>query len=145
LAKRSRKLSEARLRALVEKRAGRRCEYCQAPQAVCGYRYHLEHIIPSSQGGPDAPANRALACAACNLAKADKTLGVDSESGAAIALYDPRRQAWREHFRWAEDRETLIGLTPTGRATVVALDLNDDLRKEARRLRFESGWLPQEP
>jgi 5-methylcytosine-specific restriction endonuclease McrA len=93
LAKRSRPLSEARLRALVEKRAGRRCEYCQAPQAVCGYRYHLEHIIPSSQGGPDALANRALACAACNLTKVDKTLGVDPESGAAVPLYNPRRQA----------------------------------------------------
>jgi hypothetical protein len=144
LAKRSRKLSEAGLRALVEKRAGRRCEYCQAPQAVCGYRYHLEHILPVSQGGPDTPANRALACAARNLAKVDKIRGVDRQSGAAIALFDPRRQAWEEHFHWDEDRETLLGLTPTGRATIQALDLNNDFRKEVRRLWFETGWLPQD-
>lgn len=141
--KRSPKLSETRLRALVEERAGRRCEYCHAPQDVCGYRYHLDHIIPSSQGGPDVPANRALACAACNLAKVNKTLGTDPESGAAVALYDPRSQAWQDHFRWAKDRETLIGLTPTGRATVMALDLNNDLRKEARQLWFDTGWLPR--
>jgi hypothetical protein len=61
-----------------------------------------------------------------------------------VPLYDPRRQAWQEHFRWADDRQTLLGLTPTGRATVVALDLNNDFRREARRLWFETGWLPQD-
>jgi hypothetical protein len=36
----------------------------------------------------------------------------------------------------------LIGLSPIGRATVLALDLNAKARLEARRLWFETGWLP---
>jgi len=128
----------------VEKRARGRCEYCLSPQPVCGYRYHLEHIIPSSQGGSDAPTNRALACAACNLTKVDKTTGIDPQTGAEAKLFDPRRQDWQDHFQWAEDEETLIGLTPTGRATVAALDLNNEFRGEARRLWFQTGWLPFE-
>ena len=144
MAKRRRKLSEAGLRALVENRAHRRCEYCLAPQAVCGYRYHLEHIIPRSHGGSDAPFNRALACATCNLTKIDKWTGVDTLTGAEVALFDPRRQVWQEHFHWGDDRESIIGVTSTGRATVATLDLNSEFRKEARRLWFETGWLPYE-
>src|SRR5438876_10002402 len=107
-----RRRSASTLRVLVEKRAHGRCEYCLAPQQICGYRYHLEHIVPLSHGGSDGPRNRALACAACNLAKVDKTMGVDPQSGADVALFDPRKQAWQKHFRWA-DRETLsAGLRP---------------------------------
>jgi hypothetical protein len=40
------------------------------------------------------------------------------------------------------DRETVIGLTATGRAKIVTLDLNSEFRKEARRLWFQTGWLP---
>ena len=57
------------LRARLEERAGGRCEYCQAPQRVCGYRFHLEHIIRVALGGSDDESSRALACASCNLAK----------------------------------------------------------------------------
>ncbi len=128
----------------MEKRARGRCEYCLSPQRVCGYRYHLEHIIPSSQGGSDDPTNRALACAACNLAKVDKTKGIDPQTGAEAPLFDPRRQHWPEHFRWADDQGTLIGLTQTGRATVATLQLNSEFRLEARRLWFQTGWLPLE-
>jgi hypothetical protein len=139
---RQRRLSAAALRLLVERRARRRCEYCHAPQRVSGYRFHLEHIIPRTRGGPDGPRNRALACATCNLAKADHIMGTDPRNGAEVALFHPRVHVWEEHFRWAADRQTLVGRTPTGRATVAALDMNNDLHREARRLWFETGWLP---
>ena len=126
----------------MEKRARHRCEYCHAPQSVCGYRFHVEHIIPSVAGGSDAPANRTLACASCNLAKNDKQIGHDPDTGEEETLFNPRRQVWREHFHWAEDRESLVGVTSTGRATIATLDMNNTLRHEARRLWFESGWLP---
>ena len=45
----------------VERRAARRCEYCRAPQAVTGVRYHLDHIVPESQGGTDDMENLAFA------------------------------------------------------------------------------------
>ena len=34
------------LRDRIESRVGYRCEYCRAPQVVCGYRFHLDHIRP---------------------------------------------------------------------------------------------------
>jgi hypothetical protein len=126
----------------VEERAGLRCEYCHAPQRVSGYRFHVEHILPRGQGGPDALANRALACATCNLAKAGRTVGRDPRTGVEVNLFNPRTHVWEEHFRWARDRQTLVGRTPTGRATVATLDMNNALHREARHLWFETGWLP---
>ena len=64
----------------IESRAGGRCEYCQAPQGACGYRFHLEHIVPVAEGGPDHDENRALACAACNLTKRDQVSAEDPET-----------------------------------------------------------------
>ena len=60
------------LRALAEQRAGGRCEYCHAPQHVCGYRFHLDHILPKSLGGSDLLTNLSFSCASCNLAKGEK-------------------------------------------------------------------------
>jgi hypothetical protein len=62
--------------------------------------------------------------------------------GDEVPLFSPRTQAWQEHFRRAEDHERVLGLTATGRATVAARDLNNELRAEGRRLWFTTGWLP---
>jgi hypothetical protein len=126
----------------VEKRANGRCEYCHAPQRVSGYRFHTEQIIPRARGGSDALRNLALACATCNLAKGDRTVGIDPRTGLEIGLFNPRTQSWDEHFRWANDHQTIIGRTPTGRATIATLDMNSELHWVARRLWFEAGWLP---
>jgi hypothetical protein len=126
----------------VEKRARWRCEYGRAPQRVSGYRFHVEHIVPRAQGGSDGLRNRALACATCNLAKTDNEVGTDPRTGVEVRLFNPRKQVWEEHFRWAKDRQTIVGRTPSGRATVAALDMNNDLHREARHLWFQTGWLP---
>jgi hypothetical protein len=78
----------------------------------------------------------------CNLAKSDRTTGFDPDTGKLTELFNPRVHRWDEHFQWADDEQTLIGLTAVGRATVDALDMNNDMRLEARRLWFDSGWLP---
>ena len=130
------------LRKNVEIRAGGRCEYCHAPQAACGYRFHLEHVVPTAKNGSDEIENRALACAACNLAKGDRTTSIDPETGRTVALFDPRTDAWEKHFHWDNDLSLIVGVTPEGRATVVTLDLNSGLRLDARRLWFNAGLLP---
>ena len=83
-----------------------------------------------------------VACASCNLAKTDRVAGPDPVTGTTVALFDPRAQVWEEHFRWHEDRTTLVGLTPAGRATVLVVDANNPFRLEARRLWFLLGLLP---
>jgi HNH endonuclease len=134
--------SSDKIRNQIEQRAKFRCEYCCAPQAICGYQFHLEHIHPRSRKGSDSLSNIALACASCNLAKGDRIRGIDPVSGRKVNLYHPRKHVWNKHFRWLIDQGILLGITPAGRATVVALDLNSERRKEARWLWFETGWLP---
>jgi 5-methylcytosine-specific restriction endonuclease McrA len=109
---------------------------------VCGYRFHVEHVLPSARGGPDALANRALACASCNLAKSDRMRALDPVTDEEVPLFNPRKQEWAEHFRWSEDGMSVVGLSACGRATMAALDLNGGLRREARQLWFATGWLP---
>lgn len=132
----------ATLREQIEQRANHLCEYCHAPQHVCGYRFHLEHIHPLSKGGSDTLSNRALACASCNLAKADKTSAIDPNTGNEVILFHPREHPWEDHFRWDTEQYTLNGITEIGRATVVALNMNSDLRIDARKLWFAAGLLP---
>jgi hypothetical protein len=43
-------------------------------------------------------------------------------SGEKVALYNPRRDTWHEHFQWED--VSLVGLTPHGRATIAALAMN---------------------
>jgi hypothetical protein len=45
-------------------------------------------------------------------------------SGQRVPLFHPRRNRWHEHFEWSADLTLMIGLTPTGRATIAAMDLN---------------------
>ena len=142
MSKKRRGPSAKSVRKRVESRAQGRCEYCHAPQLVSGYRFHVEHVVPRSRGGPDALSNRALACATCNLVKADKMTAIDPLSQLEIALFNPRTQVWDEHFRWADDKQTLVGITAIGRATVAGLDMNGDVHQIARQLWFATGWLP---
>jgi len=67
---------------------------------------------------------------------------LDPLTGDDVALFNPRRQIWQEHFRWANDQQTIIGLILIGRVIVEALHMNSELRSEARRLWFASGLLP---
>ncbi len=47
-----------------------------------------------------------------------------------------------EHFAWDAAATHLIGLTPIGRATVVALNLNYEVIVDARRRWVSAGWHP---
>ena len=59
-----------------------------------------------------------------------------------MLLFNPRTQMWTEHFAWSPDGTLIIGLTPLGRATVVALRLNNEFIVVARRFWVEAGWWP---
>ncbi len=57
-------------------------------------------------------------------------------------LFNPRTQNWQEHFMWSRDGTQVIGLTPTGRATVLALQINSSLRVLARQRWVLTGRHP---
>lgn len=118
----------------VAERAGRRCEYCRAPEPFSNQRFAVEHIIPRGRGGKTTPDNLALGCPACNDCKGAFTTGIDPATQLEEPLFNPRTQQWIEHFRYSDDAPTLVGLTPVGRATVERLGMNSERQRNARRL-----------
>lgn len=112
----------AELRRLVIQRAAGRCEYCGLSQEGQEATFHIDHVIPVTVGGQTVAGNLASACVSCSLRKAARQTAIDPQSGKEVALYNPRRDTWREHFRWED--VYLVGLTATGRATIEALDMN---------------------
>jgi hypothetical protein len=127
---------------IVEERAAGRCEYCRMHQDLQGATFHVEHVHPTSKGGSSDPDNLAWACPGCNLAKSDRIEVPDPDTGAHVSLFHPRRDEWSAHFRWEDHR--LIGRTPIGRATVLALDLNHARRIRIRRAEEFFGWFPSD-
>jgi hypothetical protein len=112
------------VRRTVAERAQHRCEYCLSPDAFSTSPYDVEHIEPSARGGTDALANLAWACSGCNGSKGIAVEAIDPITGEHVPLFHPRRHQWGEHFAWSIDRVNIIGITPTGRATVERLTLN---------------------
>lgn len=121
-----------RLLEFVRARARFRCEYCQAPEQLTGQRCQVDHIIPRVRGGKTEGNNLCLACAACNSFKLDRINATDPESAESAALFNPRTQNWHDHFAWSADGTRVVGLTPSGRATVAALKMNRPLAVGAR-------------
>jgi hypothetical protein len=132
----------ADLRAHVRERARGYCEYCRIEETSTGHEFTLDHVTPESQGGPTTPENLAYACIKCNVLKSDKTVAPDPSDGKIAPLFNPRVQRWREHFCWSADTRIVLGLTPTGRATVVALSLNRPLLITYRALMIRNGIHP---
>ena len=132
-----RKASKPDPREIVELRAGRRCEYCRAPQPATGIRYHLEHVFPESLGGTDDVDNLALACPTCNFYKSNHLLGMDEEGTASRPLFNPRKDRWHEHFEFDPATFLLKGKTPEARGTINRLRMNHSVHIEARRLWVE--------
>jgi hypothetical protein len=130
----------AELRRLVSQRAVGRCEYCQLSQAGQEATFHIDHIIPVTVGGQTVADNLALACVSCSLRKAARQEAIDPVSTETVALFHPRRDFWRSHFRW--EGVTVIGLTATGRATVIALDMNRPLILAIRQEEIALGRHP---
>jgi len=124
---------------LVHERAGFCCEYCQTCQEIIGQAMHVEHIDPN---GSDDPDNLCLACANCNLSKAQATTATDPDTNEVVQLFNPRQQVWLEHFRWIEGGLRLEGLTPVGRATIIRLKINMDRIVNARAVWIIAGAHP---
>lgn len=123
----------------VHERAAYICEYCQTSQEIIGQPMHVEHIDPT---GSDEPQNLCLACATCNLSKANAITALDAESGTKVPLFNPRLQKWADHFVWVQGGLRLQGLTPVGRATIERLRINSERVVNARHHWIRAGVHP---
>ena len=93
-------ISEA-VRERVRQRAGDRCEYCLSPQVLVMGRLQVDHVLPLAKGGSNAEDNLCLACELCNQYKWTKTEAADPQTDETVPLFNPRNQAWHEHFAWS--------------------------------------------
>lgn len=98
--------------------------------------FHVEHIVAKQHGGTDDPSGLAIACDRCNAFKGPNLTSIDPESRNIVLLFNPRRDNWGEHF--AFEGGTIVGLTPTGRATVRLLQMN-----APRRVQLREEWLAE--
>jgi HNH endonuclease len=104
--------------------------------------FSVEHIIPRSRDGDSSRDNLALSCQGCNNHKYNHTEGLDPATECAAPLFHPRRQRWRDHFAWNEGTTLIVGLSPTGRATVTSLQLNRLELVNFRRILAAAGEHP---
>lgn len=119
-----------------------RCSYCLAPQHLVYGLLELEHIKPTAKGGGENEQNLCLACRLCNNFKGVQTHGLDPVTGLRTRLFHSRKQRWSRHFAWSDDGTHILGRTPYGRATVLALRLNNLTAVTVRRQWTSVGWHP---
>jgi 5-methylcytosine-specific restriction endonuclease McrA len=140
--KRARSKIRPALIARIRHQARYRCGYCLSSEILLGMPMEVEHLIPLAIGGTSTEENLWLACRRCNGFKGAEIEATDSLSQQLAALFNPRTQSWQDHFQWSEDGTQIVGLTLCGRATVLALNLNNREISAARRLWVSVGWWP---
>lgn len=135
----------AAIRRAAAQRAHGACEYCCSQEEFSVGPFCLDHIVPESAGGAGTLQNLAFACPGCNGHKGAKTVALDPASGEFVRLFNPRKDAWRDHFSWSNDQCLVVGLTPVGRATVEALQINRAGVVRLRRVLAAAGEHPPAP
>lgn len=129
-------------RRTVAERAANCCEYCRSQLRYSADSFSIEHIVPRSHGGSDDVSNLALSCQRCNNAKFVAMEAIDPLSGEVASLFHPREHRWSDHFAWSHDYLRILGLTPTGRASVDKLKLNRPGVVNLRRVLRDIGDHP---
>lgn len=129
----------AALRRAVQERAGGACEYCLFPAVLAFVAHEVDHVIALKHGGATALDNLALSCVLCNKYKGTDLASLDPETRELVALYNPRRNAWREHFELTA--AVIAPVSPAGRATARLLRLNQPDRLAERLLAITAGLL----
>lgn len=125
------------LRAFVIQRSGNRCEYCLLRQEDDDvFRFPVDRIISEQHGGTYSLENTALSCPYGNRKKGPNIASiVPGTNGPLVPLFNPRADDWARHFEFRG--RVIVGLTPTGRATVALLDMNAPKNVE---LRSKAGY-----
>jgi len=118
----------------VRERFANCCAYCRTAEALTVVTIEFEHIVPRAAGGATVFDNLCLSCPTCNRHKSDLGSAPDPLTQKDVALFHPQQQRWRDHFSWNADATQVVGLTPTGRATIAALRMNRPQMIRVRRM-----------
>lgn len=131
-----------KVRAQIRIQANHQCGYCLSLQKYVLGVLEIEHIIHRAAGGTDDEENLWLACRLCNAYKGIQTHARDPVTNRKVKLFNPRQQKWSRHFTWANNGTQITGLTACGRATVLALQLNNPYAVTVRQAWVSAGWHP---
>lgn len=132
---------DAALREHVRQRAGNTCEYCRIHQDQDPFfTFSVDHIIARQHGGKTESENLCLSCYRCNSHKGPNIASIDPDTKELVRLFHPRQDKWSEHFAWR--RALIVGVTPTGRATVALLAMNHPDYVLLRESLIEEGTSP---
>ena len=126
----------------IFERAGGCCEYCLSLPSFSSQPFSIEHIHHQHLGGGSDLDNLALSCKGCNWHNGTRTEWRDPATRNIVPLYNPRQQRWDDHFSWEDDFSIVIGITPTGRATIEVLHLNREGVVNLRRALRQIGVHP---
>lgn len=130
------------LRNQVRARAQHRCEYCRLHERDDFFNtFHVEHIVARQHRGVTESKNLAWSCLHCNLHKGTNLAGIDPDTNELVRLFNPRTDAWADHFRL--EGIMIKGRTPIGRTTAWLLQMNSEDRLELRRVLLALGELDQ--
>jgi len=101
--------------------------------------FHVEHVIARQHldDENDAPEGLAYACDRCNAFKGPNLSSLDPETGGKVDLFNPRIDAWSDHFNISHG--VIVGMTPIGRATARLLNMNATRRVELRLQWLDEG------
>jgi hypothetical protein len=122
------------LRRQVRARYLDHCAYCRTAENLTVATFEIEHIIPLAAGGTTILENLCLSCPTCNRCKANRTEAIDAVINSPVSLFHPHRDAWSDHFAWNNQGTEIVGLSPTGRATITALRMNRPQLVRLRRM-----------
>lgn len=127
----------AELRRRVAERSRGCCEYCLRPELFSLSVHEIDHVIAEKHGGKTTEDNLAIACKICNTIKGSDIASIDPETDEVTALYNPRRDRWREHFRL--EGSELLPLSDRARTTIRLLQLNRSAILKERPLWLATG------
>ncbi|MBD2486647.1 HNH endonuclease [Aulosira sp. FACHB-615] len=130
------------VRVRIRTQANNQCGYCRSLQKYVLGILEIEHIVPKAAGGTDDEENLWLACRLCNSYKGIQAYAKDPITNSKVKLFNPRQQKWSDHFTWTDDGSQIVGLTTCGRATVLALQLNNPYAVVVRQAWVSAGWHP---
>jgi hypothetical protein len=128
------------VRQFVADRASSRCEYCKVHQQDTFFAFQIDHVVSLKHGGKNEIDNLAFACPQCNSYKGSDLATFIGEYQNIVPIFNPRYQAWGEHFEYSEG--VVLARTLIGEATIKLLQFNGADRIIQRSILEDAGLWP---
>ena len=129
-----------KVRLQVWQRAFDCCEYCHLHRETAFFTHEIDHIISLKHKGKNILSNLALACYYCNRNKGTDIGSIYKDQ--FIRFFNPRKDAWRQHFQWDLQTATIQPLSPIGEVTAIILGFNQVDRIIERQILIDSNKYP---